>query len=227
MPDENSIFVSYRRSDSNDITGRIYDRLADYFGSKVVFRDVHSIPLGVDFRSHLQQQVGNCKVLVAVIGPTWLTVADQSGNRRLDVPNDWVKAEIETAINRDIPVIPVLVGGATMPKAEGLPGDLKPLAYRNGIPARPDPDFHQDMNRLIRRLDEIVGTANPKLSRVAAIKAKEIEKRLGTLGKDYEAVSEQMSFTSNAADQNKLRRQLDVITREMEQLETDLDALGR
>jgi len=163
MPEANSIFVSYRRSDSNDLTGRIYDRLAAHFGPEVVFRDVQSIPFGVDFRTHLQQQIGRCQVVVAVIGTTWLTVEDAEGNRRLNNPNDWVRAELETALNRDIPLIPVLMEGVRLPSAEDLPGDLKGLAYRNKAHARTDPDFHPDMDRLIRRLEEIVGApASPQ-----------------------------------------------------------------
>ena len=192
MPEENSVFVSYRRSDSNHTIGRIYDRLADYFGSKAVFRDVHSIPLGVDFRSHLQQQLGQCQVLVAIIGSTWLTVADTAGNRRLDNPNDWVRAEIETALNRDIPVIPVLVGGATMPAAEALPGDIAPLAYRNGISARPDPDFHQDMNRLIHRLEEIVGEPPIDVLNLDHQQRAELKAALGDAFPDPDDLSEML-----------------------------------
>jgi hypothetical protein len=159
MPAPNSVFVSYRRSDSNDVTGRIYDRLSEHFGRDVVFKDVHSIPLGVDFRDHLRHQVGQCQVLVAVIGPTWVSVVDVEGKRRLDNPTDWVRAEIETALGRKIPVIPLLVGGARLPGADELPDSLKDLEYRNGTMARPDPDFHQDLTRLIRSLEEIVGVS--------------------------------------------------------------------
>lgn len=159
MPLSNAIFISYRRSDSNDVTGRIYDRLAEHFGRGVVFKDVDSIPFGVDFRTHLQQGVGHCQVLVAVIGPTWLSVSDARGQRRLDNPEDWVRAEIEIALGRDIPVIPLLVGGASPPVADALPESLRDLTHRNCAQARPDPDFHHDMERLIQRLEEIVGVS--------------------------------------------------------------------
>ncbi|HEY9625093.1 MAG TPA: effector-associated domain EAD1-containing protein [Crinalium sp.] len=161
MPPANSIFISYRRSDSNDVTGRIYDRLAEHFGRSVVFKDVHSIPMGVDFRTHLREGIGNCQVLVAVIGPTWLNVQDAQGSRRLDNPDDWVRAEIETALGRNIPVIPLLVGESRPPSADELPDGLKELAYRNAAQARPDPDFHQDMNRLIRNIEAILGLPEP------------------------------------------------------------------
>jgi len=164
MPPSNSIFLSYRRSDSHDITGRIYDRLAEHFGRDVVFKDVDSIPFGDDFRTHLNQGVGRCLVLVAVIGPTWLDVSEADGQRRVDNPNDWVRVELETALGREIPVIPLLVGGARLPRADELPETLKELPNRGAAQARPDPDFHPDLDRLIRRLEEIVELAEPSIT---------------------------------------------------------------
>jgi len=157
MPSPNSIFVSYRRSDSNDVTGRIYDRLQNHFGRDVVFKDVESIPFGDDFRTHLRKTVGQCQVVVAIIGPTWLGTLQQ--RLALTEQQDWVRAEIETALSREfaIPVIPLLVSGAMMPSDGDLPEGLKSLAYRNAAQARPDPDFHGDMDRLIVRLEDIVG----------------------------------------------------------------------
>ncbi len=156
MSISNAVFISYRRSDSNDVAGRIYDFLSQHFGPDVVFKDVDSIPLGVDFRIHLNQTVGRCQALVAVIGPTWLKVLQE----RLDKASvDWVRAEIETALERRIPVIPLLVGGANLPSADALPEGLQDLAYRNATLARPDPDFRPDMGRLIQGLEEILGVS--------------------------------------------------------------------
>ena len=154
MSAPNTVFISYRRSDSNDVTGRIYDFLSHHFGPDVVFKDVDSIPLGVDFRAHLKQTVGRSHALVAVIGPTWLNVLQERLNQ---ASVDWVRAEIETALERGIPVIPVLVGGANLPSAEALPEGLQDLAYRNATLARPDPDFKPDMSRLIQGLEKILG----------------------------------------------------------------------
>ena len=161
MPSSNSIFISYRRSDSNDVTGRIYDRLQQHFGPDVVFKDVQSIPYGDDFRTHLVQTVSQCRVVVAVLGPTWITTLQERLAR--EDQQDWVRAEIETALNREIgiPVIPLLVGGAGMPSREDLPEGLQSLVDRNAAQARPDPDFHVDLDRLIKRLEEIVGTPEP------------------------------------------------------------------
>ncbi len=147
-----SIFLSYRRSDSQDVAGRIYDRLIQHFGDEHVFKDVDSIPLGVDFRRYVGDQVARCDVLLAVIGPHWLAASEQRG-RRLDDPRDLVRVEIASALKRDIPVVPVLVGGAAMPAEEALPAELRELSFRHGIPVRPDPDFHSDVSRLIEGLE--------------------------------------------------------------------------
>ena len=144
-----SIFLSYRRVDSGDITGRICDHLVEHFGPDVIFRDVQSIPFGVDFRDYIKNELCECQVLLAVIGPQWLTAQDDQGNRCVDRLDDWVRLEIETALGRGIPVIPLLVSGAELPKPEDLPDCLQPLIYRNSATARTDPDFHIDMDRLI------------------------------------------------------------------------------
>jgi uncharacterized membrane protein YeaQ/YmgE (transglycosylase-associated protein family) len=146
------IFISYRRTDSAHVAGRIYDRLVGVFGTPAVFKDVDSIPLGFDFKEYLDEKVGECNVLLALIGDRWLDAKDGLGNRRLEDPTDFVRIEIESALARNIPVIPLLVGGAPMPSAQELPDSLRKLVFRNGIPIRPDPDFHRDMDRLISAL---------------------------------------------------------------------------
>jgi len=152
------IFISYRRHDSADITGRIYDRLVQRFGKDQVFKDVDSIPLGVDFRDHLGNVVGRCNLVLAVIGDQWLTSAAAGGEHRLDDAKDFVRIELESALERRIPVIPLLVRGAAVPSDSELPKSLSALTYRNGISVRPDPDFHRDMDRLIAGLETHLGS---------------------------------------------------------------------
>lgn len=149
------IFISYRRTDSADITGRIYDRLIGKFGKEPIFKDVDSIPLGFDFMEFLEMKVGECDVLLAIIGDRWLE-SDPSGKRRLDDPNDFVRIEIQSALERGIPIIPLLVRGAQMPREADLPVGLRKLVYRNGTLIRSDPDFHRDMDRLIAALERYV-----------------------------------------------------------------------
>lgn len=149
------IFISYRRSDSADVTGRIYDRLVNHFGEGAVFQDVEDIPLGMDFAEFIQEVVGKCDAFLAIIGAEWLAAADQAGGRRLDNSADNVRIEIESALARKIPLIPVLVRGAEMPTAEALPESLRKLATRNAIRVRPNPDFRPDMSRLIEGLEDL------------------------------------------------------------------------
>src|ERR1700722_5040093 len=132
------IFISYRRSDNPDATGRIYDRLIGEFGKSRVFKDVDSIPLGQDFRGHLNQVVGGCAAVLAIIGPHWADVRNGAGQRRLEDAEDFVRVELEAALARDIPVVPVLVGHATMPGTAELPASLAAIAYRQSIEVRPD-----------------------------------------------------------------------------------------
>lgn len=148
-----NIFICYRRADSENIAGRIYDRLVQHYGKEPIFKDVDSIPLGVDFRAFLDEKVGQCQVLLVVIGNQWVSITDDEGDRRLDDFRDFVRIEIESALKRNIPVIPLLVRRAIMPLEDDLPSEIKGLAFRNGIQIRPDPDFHNDMERLISALD--------------------------------------------------------------------------
>src|SRR5437016_11920294 len=123
-----SIFICYRREDAADITGRVYDRLADHFGSERVFIDVEAIRLGYDFRSEIDQTIKVCSLVIVVIGDKWLTEVD--GKRRIDDENDRVRIEIELALRREIPIIPVLTRGASHPTKAMLPASLEALAYR-------------------------------------------------------------------------------------------------
>ena len=90
---------------------------------------------------------------LAVIGRQWLESESETGRRRLDDPRDFVRIEIEAALQRDIPVIPLLVQGALVPDEEDLPPSLQSLIYRNAISIRPDPDFHRDVDRLINGIE--------------------------------------------------------------------------
>ena len=147
-----SIFINYRRNDSADVTGRIYDRLVYSFGDDVIFKDVDSIPFGVNFRTYLNDMIEKSTILLVVIGPKWLSIVNEQGERRLDDPSDYVRIEIEAALKRKIMIVPLLVSGASMPTASQLPSALEELAFYNGIQVRPDPDFHKDMSRLIHEL---------------------------------------------------------------------------
>jgi Tol biopolymer transport system component len=155
------IFISYRRTDNPDAVGRIYDRLIAEFGKARVFKDVDSIPLGQDFRGHLNDIVGGCAAVLAIIGPRWTDIRTEAGQKRLDDPDDFVRIELEAALARSVPVVPVLVGHAPMPGTSQLPLTLSSLAFRQSIEVRPDPDFHNDATRLVAALRAIIDPNAP------------------------------------------------------------------
>ena len=155
------VFISYRREDSAGHAGRVHDRLVREFGSDLLFMDVDGIPLGVNFVKVLQEEVAKCSALLAVIGHEWLNVRDEDGRRRLDNPDDFVRVEIAAALQRDIPVIPIMLEGTKVPKANQLPKDLQGLALRNGLGVR-HASFHTDIDILIRGLKGRLTEANEK-----------------------------------------------------------------
>jgi hypothetical protein len=150
------IFINYRRADSIGTAGRLGDRLAKRFGKRNLFMDVDSIRAGVDFVADLEDRVGECRVFLVVIGPNWLDARDEIGRRRLDCPEDFVRIEIAAALARDIRVIPVLVDGAQMPKAEELPASIKSLVRRNAVEVR-NTQFGRDAEALMTRVREALG----------------------------------------------------------------------
>lgn len=149
------IFISYRRDDSAGYAGRLYDRLAAHFGAGQVFMDVAGIELGTDFVTAIEQAVGSCKVLIVVIGDEWLSTTDAAGRRRLDDPHDFVRLETGVALEREIRVVPVLVGGALMPRGDELPADLKALARRQAIEIS-HKQWEASTQELIRALDTML-----------------------------------------------------------------------
>jgi hypothetical protein len=119
-----TIFICYRREDTVGHAGRLFDRLAERFGREHVYRDIDKIAAGQDFIVAVRQQINRSDVVLVLIGPRWLTATDEEGQWRLADESDLVRVEIATALERNIRVIPVLLQGATMPKAKDLPGEL-------------------------------------------------------------------------------------------------------
>ena len=154
-----NVFICYRRDDADGYAGRIYDRLNSRFPGRI-FMDVTGIGPGADFTRVIQDRVGACHALIAVIGQEWLMKADEKSRRRLFRDDDYVRHEIATALARNIPVIPVLVRDAKMPSPDSLPPDLAQLSYRNAIEVT-DPDFDHDVGRLIEGLEYVFGEQRP------------------------------------------------------------------
>jgi formylglycine-generating enzyme required for sulfatase activity len=152
------IFISYRREESRWSARSLHDRLAQRFDRNQIFMDVDSVSLGEDFVKTIEETVGSCDVLIAVIGAHWLTSTDEQGGRRLDNLEDFVRMEIATALRRDIRVIPVLVDGASMPRSTDLPDDLKQLVRRNALQVG-DTHFDDDCRRLVAAIEQVLEKA--------------------------------------------------------------------
>ena len=157
------IFLSYRREDSADVVGRIFDHFEHRFGRDRLFLDVDAIRFGEDFRHRIGEVLDQTAVLLAIIGDRWLDASDEAqptGPRRLDDPNDYVRIEISSALERGITVVPVLVGKARMPHVAQLPVHLAELSYRNAAEVRSGRDFSYHINRLIEEIADVL--AAPK-----------------------------------------------------------------
>jgi hypothetical protein len=150
------IFICYRREDTAYPAGWLYGKLVEHFGRAQVFKDIDSILLGDDFVEKIAVAVGSCAVMLALIGNRWLTVTDDSGRPRLHDPGDFVRMEIEAALQRNVHVVPILFGGARMPGAAELPSSLAKLTYKQALELS-DRRFDDDTGRLLRALDSMLG----------------------------------------------------------------------
>jgi glycerophosphoryl diester phosphodiesterase len=151
------VFISYRRQDTAWPARQLYDVLVAELGADRVFKDVDNIEPGDDFVERIQSAVGSCEVLLALIGPQWLTVTDANGLRRLDDPQDFVRIEVETALTRDdVRVIPILVDNAKMPSPQELPSGLARLTRRQAVEINP---VNFDTRRLLRVLNDTLRDA--------------------------------------------------------------------
>ena len=148
------IFLNYRRKDTEDTAGRLFDSLCAHFGEHRVFMDIDDIQPGVDFDEVVHEAVGKCDVLLALIGPTWLTMVDDHGRRRLDDPDDYVRIELQVALQRDIRVVPVLVHDVAMPGKEDLPDGLQRLSHKQAV-SLSNMRWRSDLASLIGALESV------------------------------------------------------------------------
>jgi TPR repeat protein len=153
------LFINYRREDTAPYASRLYDRLTAHFGEDQVFIDIDEIEQGEDFVEAINRKIGTCDIALVLIGSNWLRATDASGNRRLDDEEDFVRMEIVAALRRNIRVIPVLVGGAHIPRKQDLPEALEPLSRRNAIELS-ETRFHADVNRLIEAIEKFPAVAD-------------------------------------------------------------------
>ena len=164
-----NIFISYRRQDTAIAVGRIYDRLVQFYGTDSVFMDIDTIPVGVDFREYIDNEVRKCDAMLVIMGEHWIEIIKAKNND----PKDFVRIEIEAALKRKIPVVPVFLGKDVRPPSEAdLPSSISVLAYRNGIVLDPTEDFRAHMDRLRRSLDRVFteqGLLDPPETRMGQV----------------------------------------------------------
>lgn len=155
------IFISYRRDDSGYVADSIYKSLCGAFGDDSLFFDVDGIPPGVNWKRHLRESIESCSLMVVIIGRDWLDMRETAmGERRLDQAVDFVRFEIETALRRGIPVIPLFLDGLTSIPVDHLPKSIQGLADYHGIQVRRLPDFDVDMTRLHRAIEQLLAVMN-------------------------------------------------------------------
>lgn len=189
-----NIFVCYRHEDSWAYAGWLADALTRQFGKNRVFRDLDS-QRGVDFRDQVDEAIDSCVVLLAVIGPRWLRVQDESGRRRIDHPRDLVALEIATALTRDIRVIPVLVGGARMPREHDLPEHLAQLAYRTAI-VLSDAGWDHQISGLIdalRQVFESTAGRHPRAALPSVARQNQLDMRGEAIAREISVVTRDAS----------------------------------
>jgi WD40 repeat protein len=154
------IVISYRHKDTTAIAGHICDKLRAHYGNESVFMDVSSIRSGVDFRRQIARALHSCDLVVAIIGRKWLGGVSK-GSSRIKDEHDFIRIEIETALNSEVPIIPVLVDGASMPKPADLPDSLEQLSYRHASRVEAGRNFHRDMDALIRDMQLLLASEEP------------------------------------------------------------------
>ena len=155
------IALSYRRADSAAMAGRIFDDLSRHYGADDVFMDIDAIPLGMDFSEEIDGALGSAKVLLVIIGRSWLGHRDDGKTRIMD-PTDPVRIEIESAMRLRLPMIPVLVDGAEMPSPGDLPTEIERFSYRNACRVDSGIDYQAHMTRLRKALDRFVAEPEPQ-----------------------------------------------------------------
>lgn len=156
------IFISYRRDDSGYAASIVRNHLESDFGAGSVFMDIDNIPLGVDFRKHLSDAVATCDVLIALIGERWTGAVPGRSERRIDDTKDFVRIEVEAALQRGIPVVPVLVDKAQLPVADALPQSLRELVFRNATEVRAGRDQAAQLAALSKGLRQHLGASATK-----------------------------------------------------------------
>lgn len=155
-----TIFINYRKDDSSWNALALYNELQKYFPKETLFKDFNTIRPGDDFVESIQKALSHCNVLLVVMSKNWLEVKDKHGNQRISDPDDLVRVEIATAIERNIQVIPVLFDNIPMPTSAELPDNLKSLPRRQFIEIE-STRFEADVKKLAEAIKELMPDNEP------------------------------------------------------------------
>jgi len=127
MTTQCDIFISYRRLDSATFSQWLATQLDAAYGENTTFIDTQNIRTADAWAEQIESRLNAALVLILVVGKNWLSISDEYGRRRLDLPDDWVRREIETALRTGKKIVPLLIEGAALPAREALPPSLSPL----------------------------------------------------------------------------------------------------
>lgn len=196
------VFMSYRRTDDANFTGRFHDKLIGIFGDANVFRDIDSIPAGTRFEDVINARLADVDAVVALIGSTWAG--------RIDASSDFVRMEIAHALQSGTPVIPVLIEDTPFPTPDVLPDDLKPMLDRQTVRVRRDPDFHRDAARVIDGVREAVtaqrerdAAARRAADEAARADREEAERRQAEIARRKELAAEAERAEARAEEERR------------------------
>jgi hypothetical protein len=176
------IFLCYRRDDTRWVAGRLYDELRQRYGPKQVFQDIVAIRPGIRYTDQIQEEISRCDVLIVVMGEGWLSAADPQGRRRLDSPRDLVRLEIAAALQRGIPIIPLLIQRASMPADVELPDDIADLTLYHACEVT-DTRWDYDVGVLLKAVDGFAGESAPAETSMAGGQAGTIRRQQARGGK--------------------------------------------
>ena len=152
------IVLSYRRDDSGTVTNWLTEKLVERYGREAIFRDIDSIQPTENFRKRIGRALRDCDFVVAIVGPGWVGRCGDDGKARIHADNDWVRVEVETALQLDIPLLPVLVEGAEMPQPDALPASLREMTEINALPiSSASSRFYDDLERLFAAIEKVTG----------------------------------------------------------------------
>ena len=155
------IFINYRRLESLKDADHLHTQLLRHFRAKSLFIDRHGIEGGKDWLHELERQVASSDAMLALIGRDWVGIKNERGLRRIDNETDFVRFEIAEALRRNIPILPVLIDGAQMPRPEQLPPNLLLLTRPQAMLLRSE-SFKEDADRIAAALKDLLKQRRPR-----------------------------------------------------------------